>query len=213
MVGLKDLFIPREVVFFKYLKAQADLLQQATALLSIFTGHFTAKQLRTNHSILNRKIRKGSALSLLITKELHQTFITPIDRDEIQTLSFNLHRILHSIETIFSAIEIYHVFQTNNTFSTLKRQIHLLQQSVSLLVIIFQHPLSTKDNQTTITQVKEVEKEADVVFRKALTNLFAKSKDPIEIIKKKELFQVVEETIDKTEYIANIIQNVLINHG
>lgn len=210
MAGLKDLFIPREVVFFEYLKTQVDLLQQATALLSIFTKHFTAKQLQTNYSILNRKIRKGNALSLLITQELHQTFITPIDRDEIQTLSFNLHRILHSIETIFASIKIYRIFHTNDV---LKKQIHLLQQSVNLLVIVFQHPLSTKDNQITIAQIKKVEKKADIVFRKALTNLFIKSKDPIEIIKKKELFQVIEETIDKTEYIANIIQSVLINHG
>lgn len=210
MAGFKDLFIPREVAFFEHLKTQVDILNRATKELSILTKPFTLKKLNTSSASLNKFLKKGDALMMLITQELHQTFITPIDRDEIQTLSFNLNRILHSIETIIASVQIYHI---SSIETLLKTQVDFLQQSIQLLVAIFQNPLSIKDNQEIIAQIKEVENKADRVYRKALSNLFIKTKNPIEIIKKKELYQVVEETIDKTEYVANIMQNVLINHA
>jgi len=116
-----------------------------------------------------------------VTQELHQTFITPIDRDEIQILSFNLNRILHSLETLFASVQI---FQITIFDEKLKEQIKLLQKSIRLLVSVFQNPLSIKTNQKTIAQIKEVENEADITYRKALTSLFSRSKNPIEIIKK-----------------------------
>jgi uncharacterized protein len=210
MAGFKDLFIPRETAFFEYLKKQVSLLHSAIKELTISTKPFTFKKLRETNNILNKYIKTGDSLFILVTKELHQTFITPIDRDEIQTLSFNLNRVLHSIETVIASVEMYRITRMD---TMMKEQIKFLQQSVSLLATLFQRPLAIKENQTTISELKEVESKADVIFRKAVSELFAKSKDPIEIIKKKELLKEIEETIDKTEYIANIMQNVLINHA
>jgi uncharacterized protein Yka (UPF0111/DUF47 family) len=210
MAGFKDLFIPREMEFFQHLKTQVDLLHDAAMQLSLLSKHYTSQELESQHASLVQMVVKGDALALLVTQELHETFITPIDREEIQDLSFNLNRVLHSVEKIVSSIQTYNLPQLDTALVT---QVQLLQDIVSHLVSIFQSPLSIKQNQETIAQIKAVEDKADNIYREALSELFSKTTDPIEIIKKKDILKIVEKAIDKAEFVANIMQNVLINHA
>lgn len=210
MSGFKDFFIPRETAFFEHLKAQVYLLNLATHKLTILSKTHTKQQFKTAQVSLKNLIVKGDALFLLVTQELHQTFITPIDREEIQTLSFNLNRVLHGLKTIFIYSDIYRTPKMN---IVLKPQIHLLQESVEALVEIFENPLSVKKNQAAIAHIKLVEDKADHVLHDALIRLFDSSLKPIDVMKRKELLIIIEETIDKTEFVANIVQNVLINHS
>jgi len=210
MAGFKDLFIPREVTFFKHLQKQVLLLESASKKLDVLIKNNTDKQIDKCHTTLKKDLLLGESFLLWITKELHLTFITPIDREEIQTLSLNLNRTLHSIEAIIAFVQIYRIPRLN---SSMKSQIKLLQSSITQLVSIFQHPLCLKENQKAIEYIKTIENKADVIYREALRTLFLKSKNPVEIMKKKDILQIIEEAIDKTEYIANVMQNVLINHA
>lgn len=210
MAGFKDLFIPREVTFFEHLKKQVILLESASKKLDILIKNSTDIQISKCHVTLKKDLLQGESFLLWITKELHLTFITPIDREEIQTLSLNLNRTLHSLEAIIAFVQIYRLPRLN---SSMRSQIKLLQSSIMQLVSIFQHPLSLKENQKAIEHIKTIENKADDIYREALQKLFLKSKNTVEIMKQKEILQTIEEAIDKTEYVANIMQNVLINHA
>jgi uncharacterized protein Yka (UPF0111/DUF47 family) len=93
------------------------------------------------------------------------------------------------------------------------RQIKILLQSVHLLKYIFEEPLSPKRNKENIEKIKELEREADSVYSLAIGELFSNGKNPIEIIKRKELYDIVEDTIDGICYISDLLETIIMNNS
>ncbi len=212
MPGLLDLFVPKEKKFFQHLEQQMHLVQVAVSLLSseVGRGVISKKTLLGTLGKLGKQCKEGEKISLQITHDLHQTFITPIDREELQLLTVALCRITDSIEKIAFTLSCNGLRRVDEFFL---QQIALLEESITLISQLFEKPLHLEKNNISIQRIKKKEQEADEVYRKAFKRLFQKSADPLVVLKKRELLNIAEEAVDDAKNIGDLFETILINHS
>lgn len=212
MAGIVDLFIPREKKFFDYLNKQIILLDDCIKKLSKLqeNENLDLKELQKSVNCIGKKSKEGDVISTEIINLLHQTFITPIDREEIKSLSLSIHFIVNSVKKIVTSILF---FKINKLDSNFVKQLRILEESVDNLKLIFKDPLDSKKNKLYISKVNKLENEADALFGKSIGELFNNGFSPIEIIKHKELYELTEDAIDDVKHIADIVETVLINNS
>lgn len=204
MSSLLDLFVPREKKFFEKIDIQIKLLADASNKLKLFRKNTknTKKILTTIHDYTE----KSEAVSMDIMLNLRETFITPIDREDIQNISASLDRAINSLEKVASSILCYHLSSLDKCGL---QQIVILQKSIVIIQEIFQKPLNTKINNPLIEEVKHLERLADKLFRDGLLHLFSTNSNPMQVIRYKNVYESIEDAIDDIRSIANILEKVL----
>jgi len=146
-----------------------------------------------------------------IVKKLNQTFITPIDREDIHALASGLDDIVDAIEYTAKRIILYHVAQSTEharkMTDVMVRLTAHLQSAVGALGNNGEMVL--KD----CIAIHTLENEGDVYHHQAVEKLFAEEKDPITIIKMKEIYEKLERMIDKAEDVANVLEAIVLKNA
>jgi len=197
--------IPREKKFFRMF---ADVSQNLTE------GARLLHDIMQNPSNLEARIvrlqeieHRGDDMTHDIIRMLNQTFITPFDREDIHRLSSSLDDVLDFVNAAAVRMTLYGITTPPPAAAQLAalvvRQSEELAQAVSLL----QDGKKVLDH---CVEVNRLENEADRVSRKAIAELFGTEKDPIQLIKIKELYEVLETATDKAEDAANVLEAVVL---
>ena len=212
MVKIIDLFIPREKKFFDYLDRQISLLDDCIKKLSELskTKNNKPEQLEKTLLYMRKKSDEGDRNAREITNSLHQTFITPIDREEIQSLSTSISGVIDSVENISASLFYFKIKKLDSYFL---QQLEILGTATSVLKNIFKGSFVFKKHKANIEKIKELEDTADDVFIKSVGYIFNNHHNAIAIIKQKELYEYAEEAIDGVKHIADILEAVLINNS
>ena len=212
MAGLIDFVIPRERKFFDTLFSQVDLLELCIDKLTSFSknGINQPKYQKKILTFIVKKRDSSQEISKDLISSLHQTFITPIDRTEIKSLSLALNQSLNSVKKITEAICYFNI-EKIDVYS--KKQLYNLKKACQILVAIFKNPLSLKENRPRIEQIRKIEIDSDEVYRDAVEKLFNNGHDPIQLFKTLKLYEEAEDAIDKLDNIADIWESILINHA
>lgn len=210
MSGIIDLFVPKDKKFLQYIDSQAGLLDDCAKQLNKISkkGKIDSIQLHKTLNYINKKSEESDLITRETISFLHKTFITPIDREEIKALTTNLNHIIDSIKKIVNCI-LY--FKIEKLDSHLLEQLKILDQIITTLKLIFKEPLHLEKNRADMENIKKHEDKADEVFKKAMGGLFD-CRDPIKIIKQKEMYEITEDAIDDTRKIVDILETVLINN-
>lgn len=155
---------------------------------------------------------KCDAHTHTILKELNKTFITPIEREDILALTTSLDDVLDGIEASTSRFEMYHI-RENDEYITmfgevLVRSAHQIQKAIYLLT-----KKKLLDIREHCIALNELENQADDLLRVGITSLFAKVTDPIELIKRKEIYERLEQTTDCCEDVANTLESIIMRNS
>ncbi|QNK56593.1 DUF47 domain-containing protein [Paenibacillus sp. PAMC21692] len=147
-----------------------------------------------------------------ILKELNKTFITPIEREDIMALTTSLDDVLDGIEACASRFEMYNVREKDEYITlfadVIVRSTHQIRKAIQLLT---QKKLLAMREHTIA--INELENQADDLLRVSVTSLFANVKDPIELIKRKEIYERLEQTTDYCEDVANILESIIMRNS
>ncbi len=200
-------FLPKQTKFFDILIELAESVLDAAKMLD----EMMDKQ--DNFSEYSHKIHfienRCDDLTHQVISDLNDTFITPIDREDIFALVNSLDDIVDTIDTIGSRLSMYKL-KTKLQFGPQLTDILLIQTDVLFDVVKnLQNPKQTTDK---IVQVKTLETEGDIIFKDALLDLFENEKDVVELIKKKELLEIIERAVDKCQNAATVIEGILIKN-
>lgn len=195
--------IPREQKFFTmFAKVAANLTEGATLLQDILKNP-SGDPGRIGQ--LQEIEHRGDEMTHTVIRMLNQTFITPFDREDIHRLSSSLDDVLDFVNAAAVRMTLYRIENPTQEAADLAglivRQSQELSKAVSLL----------DDNQQLLehcVEVNRLENEADRVSRRAIAELFEREKDPIQLIKMKELYEVLETATDKAEDAANVLEAV-----
>jgi hypothetical protein len=200
-------FLPKQNKFFNILlELTENVLESARLLKEMFDLHDGISEYSSKIHILENKC---DDLTHQVISELNETFITPIDREDIYALVNSLDDIVDTIDTIGSRSTIYKI-KKRVPFSTQLCEILLLQANVIADVIRqIQDPKQTTQK---IVQVKHLETEGDAVFKDAIEHLFENEKDVIELIKVKEILENIERAIDRCHHTATVVEGILIKN-
>jgi predicted phosphate transport protein (TIGR00153 family) len=204
-------FMPKEVKFFDYLNLQAENIVKAADCFkaTVKKGSFDEEAVK---KIKNYE-HEGDTLSHEIVDMLNRTFITPIDREDIFALANTLDDILDMINSMANRIRLYKL-DTNDEHLTLFAD--TIDQSTQALANAVKHMHDTKRQRRVLDhciEVNRLENVGDQIREKAISRLFDTEKDPIMVIKWKEIYEVAEATLDTCEHVAKVIEAILVKHG
>ncbi len=146
-----------------------------------------------------------------IVKRLNKTFITPIDREDIHALATGLDDVVDAIEYTARRVVLYHLEEptehTRKMSDVLVRLALKLEDAVNALEHDGQRVLQI------CTVIHTLEEEGDTYHHDAVDKLFAHERDPITILKTKEIYEKLERTIDKCEDVANVLETIVLKNA
>lgn len=205
-------FIPREVQFSINFGKLANKIQEGGALFLEILDDLPSLDQKALK--LKEIEHEADAIANLIYRDLHTTFITPLDREDIFALAHNMDNILDMIESSATKMQLYKI---KKTVPYLREIALLLQKSIIVMNRAIRYMKNRGDNVSAIlsacVEINSLENEADQALRYALTSLFEREKDVIELIKYKEIIENVEAATDICEDVSNIIEGIILKYG
>ena len=199
--------IPRDNSFFAMFSAMSDnLIAGARVLVDLFANYQDVeKQIEQIHRIE----REGDELTHAILTKLNQTFITPFDREDIHELASKLDDVLDFINAAGARIVMYRISAHPPAAGELANIILMQSQELQKAVSLMQ---KNGNILAHCVEINRLENEADQVSQQAIADLFEREKNPINLIKIKELLECLERATDKAEDVANVLETVVLKN-
>jgi predicted phosphate transport protein (TIGR00153 family) len=207
MVRLSHLFAPREREFFDLFEEAGANIVRASGLLERLlhewpeNGELAREVLDCEH--------EGDRITHDIIQRLNQSFVTPIDREDIYALASALDDIVDYIEEVSDFLGVYRIEATMDKAIELGEILH---QAVRTLAGAIPRLRTFKDIHHYTVEVNRLENDGDRVLREALAALFERGIDPMLVIRWKDVFERLEDAIDSTERAANILEGIVIKN-
>jgi uncharacterized protein Yka (UPF0111/DUF47 family) len=212
MFSLKKL-LGKEDKFFDLLEAGAV---EAKAAVYLFSGYLEAIAAGNSPAKLDEFIqtrRKEKRIRHQMTEELSKTFVTPLEREDIEALSFALYRIPKQVEKIVERLSIYPGRVPHEAF---KRQAELMLQAAEAVVFM----VKQLRGGTNIEKIREAndrlqfaEGEADKVMLGQLKDLYHGNYEAKELVILQELYEMVEQAVDRCRNAGNIVVQIVLKHS
>ena len=197
--------IPRERKFFQQFTEVAENLTQGARLLHEILKN--PGELNSRIAELQEVEHRGDEMTHDIIRMLNKTFITPFDREDIHRLTSSLDDVLDFVNAAAVRMALYRITSPPPAAADLAGLIVQQSEELSKAVSLLESNQRVLDH---CTEVNRLENEADRVSRRAIAELFVKEKDPIQLIKIKELYEVLETATDKAEDAANVLEAVIL---
>jgi len=212
MANIVQWLLPKEQKFFDMLKEQSsNALDGAKSLKSLVDNYDRLEDLDKIECI--KKIKsiehKGDELAHEIIGILNKTFVTPIDKEDIHNLAMLLDDV---IDLVHVAAERFVIFRIEKVDGYIKKLTEIALDIINRIDEGILEVSKLKNMREFYIDVHTLENKGDDVFRAALVQLFDK-KDVVDIIKYKEIYELLENVIDKCEHIANVIESIVVKHA
>jgi uncharacterized protein Yka (UPF0111/DUF47 family) len=201
--------LPRDEKFFDLFHQHAKILCQSSELLvqGLKNGYSGMCGIAKQMEALERN---ADDVVHLIFRRLQTTFITPFDPEDIQTLATTLDSVLDAIEDATFRIACYRVDPIPQAAVQLGQMIDNCCKALARALTALNEKKSVLED---CIEVNRLENEADAVERTALGELFGSHVDAVTLIKQKEVFEILEQTTDICEDVADVIQNVAVKNS
>ena len=213
MLSLKKL-LGKDDKFFDLLEAGAEEAKTSVDLFTSYLKKIAAGG--TSAATLDEFIqtrRKEKRIRATLIEELSKTFVTPLEREDIEALSFALYRIPKQVEKIVERLSIYPGRVPNAAF---ERQAELMLQAVEAVSFMVRQLRGG----TTIEKIREAndrlqfaEGEADKVMLMLLKDLYHGPYDAKELVILQELYEMVEQAVDRSRNAGNIVVQIVLKHS
>ena len=197
--------VPRDTKFYDLFEEMAKNVVDGAKLLHAILVDFQNVEARVQQ--LHDIEHKGDDLTHSVLVKLHQTFITPFDREDIHELATKIDDVLDFLHAAAERLVMYKITSAPSQAADLAAVI--VKQSEEIYKAVSQ--LDKHDYVLErCVEINRLENEADRLARTALAGIFDREKDPINLIKQKELVEVLETATDKAEDAANILESVVL---
>ncbi|MBI5189009.1 MAG: DUF47 domain-containing protein [Nitrospirae bacterium] len=208
--SIKVRLFPKETDFFEIFDKSALNLTKAASLLISLMENFDNIEARAKE--IYEVEQDGDILTHDIMKKLNKTFITPIDREDLYALASRLDDVL---DLIWAAVDRLTVFKLKEST---KEAIAMSKDLLMTAEVVHKAIKKLKEKnyshvQEYCIEINRLENRIDRGFRDALGKLFDDFKDPILIIKWKEIYEHLEDASDRCEDVANILEAIVLKHA
>jgi uncharacterized protein len=201
--------LPKAENFFYLFERHAQIMCRASKLLvnGLNDGYDGVCRIEED---INKIEDEGDRVVHDIFHHLRSTFITPFDPEDVQALATSLDDVLDGIEDVTYRIVAYRL-------KPIPSAVLLLAEMVSRCCSILAEALAALHKKKPVLnlciEINRLENEADKLERNLIAELFRNEKDPIELIRKKEIYELLEATTDRCEDVADVIQNVSVKNN
>lgn len=208
MARLSHIFVPKEREFFDLFEESGRNIQRAAELLDQMLEAYPER------AELAEEIRacetEGDRITHEIIKRLNQTFVTPLDREDIYELAAALDDIVDYTEEVSDYLGVYRI---EAPMEQSQRLAGVLSQAAAQVSAAMPSLRSFKDMSRFTVEINRLENTGDQISREAMAALFDAGIDPMFVIRWKDIFERLEAAIDATEKVANILEGITIKNG
>jgi uncharacterized protein Yka (UPF0111/DUF47 family) len=204
-------FIPHEIKFFDLFDRQADKMVEAV----ICFKEFAEKGIFDDSCIERMRLLEHQSDSIAhdIIDSLNRTFITPFDREDIHSLTNKLDDVVDLIYAISKRMRLYKLKGKNADVQEFSRLIMQSVQSLSIAIKGLRNHRQPHTIQQACIEINKIENISDQLRDVVILRLFKSKKDPITIIKWKEIYELLETVLDVCEDVSNIVVSILVKQG
>lgn len=197
--------LPREVRFFEMFVQQAETIHEGAQMLLEMMEKCDNLPARGDH--IKAVEHRGDTIAHDIITRLNQTFITPLDREDIHELASRLDDVLDFIESASNRMMLYKMAAPPADAVEMAQIILRCTEQVVAAVNTLEKTDSILGH---CIEINRLENEGDRISRSAIAQLFEHERDPIVIIKWKEIYEALEGAIDRCEDVANVLESVVL---
>lgn len=201
--------IPKDEKFFAMFRDMSQNIVVGAELFKEMLDHYTDPA--TSQRKIKEVEHKGDTITHDIIKKLNKSFITPFDREDIYALAAALDDVLDLIDACATKFVMYNVEKSTQESKEFAFLILKACQTIDKTVALLGGKLEPIS--AYCIEVNALENEADRVCHEAISRLFDEEKDPIQLIKWKEIYETLEATTDKCEDAANILESVVVKNA
>jgi len=201
--------LPREEKFYHLFLKQVEIISEASRLLleGVRGGSAHMAGAATEINLLEH--RGDEVIHELFTR-LNQTFITPLDPEDIHNLSSALDNVLDGVEDTAHRLVSYRIEPVPMPMVKLSEIVSSCAKALKAAFEALENSGSVMEH---CIEINRLENEADLIGRASVVDLFDREKDPIILIKLKEVYEFFEGTIDSCEDVADVLQNVVVKNS
>jgi len=204
---------PREVAFFELLEAAAGNVQAATQLFD--------REIRSSEpdrwAELRREMKeiehKGDEITQAIIDRLDKTFVTPIEREDILALAHALDDVVDILDALCERFVLFGI----RSIKPAAREISSLAvegaEEMLALIQSLRNMSDTRKIRQRIRRVHVLENQSDSIFHAALADLYHAPGDPVELMKWREIFDLIEEATDHIELVAKVVGSTVMRNA
>lgn len=202
--------IPRDQSFFAMFERAARNLLEAAQTMDDLAHHYEEVVLKAAR--LERLEHDGDQITHEIMARLNRSFITPIDREDIHTLASAIDDVLDFIEGAAEHLVLYKVREIRKPFQELSRVILAQAREINAILPRLKE-LRHADILDHCIEVNRLENTGDRLLREAVAELFEQVKDPLEVMKWRDLYDLLETATDKCEDVAVVVEGIVLKHA
>ena len=205
---LSSVLAPRDREFFDLFEEAGGNIERAASLLEQMLADYP------DRSDLARDIliceQEGDRITHDIIRRLNETFVTPIDREDIHSLASALDDVVDFTEEVADYMGLYKI---EAPMEQAQRQTQILHQAARQIAAAMPRLRGFQDISHYTVEINRLENEGDRLVRESLAALFQEGIDPMVVIRWKDIYERLEAGIDSTETVANILENVVIKNS
>ena len=208
MSRLSQVFVPNDRQFFDLFEEAAGNIVRAADMLDQMLGSYPERADLAREILICEQ--DGDRITHDIIQRLNQTFVTPIDREDIYELASALDDIVDYTEEVADYMGLYKI---EAPMEQGQRLAHILLQASRQIAEAMPRMRTFKDISHYTVEINRLENDGDRVSREAMASLFDTGIDPMFVIRWKDIFERLEAAIDATEKVANILEGIVIKNS
>ena len=205
---ISSILAPRDREFFDLFEEAGGNIQRAAGLLEDLLLDYP------DRSELSREIliceQEGDRITHDIIRRLNQTFVTPIDREDIYSLASALDDVVDFAEEVADYLGLYKIEAPMEQAQQMAKVLH---QAARLIHELMPRLRGFKDLSHYTVEINRLENDGDRITREAMAALFDNGIDPMVVIRWKDIYERLESAIDACETVANILEGIVIKNS
>jgi uncharacterized protein len=207
-VRLSSVLAPRDREFFDLFEEAGGNILRAAGLLEDLLKDFPERNELARDILICEQ--DGDRITHDIIQRLNQTFVTPIDREDIYALASALDDVVDYTEEVADYLGLYKIEAPMAQAQDLAHVLHGCARQISEAMPRLR---GFKDISHYTVEINRLENDGDRITREAIASLFDNGIDPMVVIRWKDIFERLEEAIDATERVANILEGIVIKNS
>jgi predicted phosphate transport protein (TIGR00153 family) len=207
------IFLPKDRIFYSLFEDSSERVLLMSGILKQLVNETDSSKRGAIMSQIEDLEHKNDEATHRIFTELSRNFITPFDREDIHYLATALDDVADHIYAAAKKIMFYHIHQDDNGLRRFAELIELSAEQVCLAVKELRNMKNLRQITEAIVKINRIENQADDLFDQNIERLFAEVDDAKEVIKMREIYQVMEDATDKCEDAGNVIESIIIKYA
>ncbi len=203
--------LTRDKEFWSAFTGHAQLTVRAAQLLVEMLEHPERRQQLVQE--VSDLEHEGDKITHDTVLALHQTWITPLDREDIHSLISRLDDVLDFVDAAADRVALYEIELARPEAVDLAKLLAISCGELERATVLLQNMKDAKALLALCMHVNRQEHDADQIFRRALARLFNERTEPLELMKWRDILEALETATDRCEDVANIIEGIVLEHG